>query len=78
MSMVRIQEHVRENDIPALLTAEIHDEVDYLVEAEVVDEFAEDVRKIMEDISWLERFNVELDIPILADVGVGEYWGEVE
>jgi DNA polymerase I-like protein with 3'-5' exonuclease and polymerase domains len=61
-----------------LVVAEVHDEIDFLVPDHLVESFAPFVRKIMEDTSWLKRFGITLDVPVLASVEVGPNWGELK
>jgi DNA polymerase-1 len=59
----------------AKVIAEVHDEIDLLVPDENVDKVARIVKDTMEDLTWLKRFGVTLDVPIVADIEVGTHWG---
>lgn len=60
------------------IIAEVHDELDLLVPRAVVQETKQIVQATMEDLSWLGPFGVELEVPIVAEVGIGEYWGALD
>jgi DNA polymerase-1 len=77
MAMVRVQERLDAGDFPrAFIVAEVHDELDLLVLPEAVPYVAKEVKDIMEDVSWLQRFGIKLTIPVLAEVTAGPSWGE--
>lgn len=78
MSMVRVQDWIDRANVRAEIVAEVHDEIDLLVDEDVVDEVVAQVKEIMEDVSWLGRFGVEIGFPVVADIGIGDYWGDVE
>ena len=50
---------------------QVHDELVFEVKKEWADEIAKLVKKEMEDV-------VKLNVPVVADVGVGERWGEIK
>ena len=60
------------------VVAAVHDEVDLIVRDEDVKQTAETVKFIMEDLTWLEKFGINLTVPVLAEVEVGPNWGELE
>lgn len=60
------------------IMAAVHDEVDLIVPDNRVAETAAKVKEIMEDVTWLEKFGINLTVPVLTEVEVGPSWGEVE
>ncbi|MBW1944546.1 MAG: hypothetical protein JRJ51_17170 [Deltaproteobacteria bacterium] len=74
-SMNKIGPQVRA--LGASIIAEVHDELDLLVPDDRVDEVAVIVKREMEDTSWLERFGINLDVPMLSDIEVGTHWGSL-
>ncbi len=74
MAMERIAKQL---PTEARLIIEVHDEVDLLVPDGMVTEVAQMVRATMEDSSWLERFGINLDVPLVAEVEVGTHWGSL-
>ncbi len=69
MSLVRVNE-----ELPGLVIATVHDELDLLVKDEDVPFVVKRVQSIMEDVSWLSRWGIDFDIPVLAEVTTGRYW----
>jgi len=59
------------------LVAEVHDEVD-IVMPKGLEDISSEIRDVMEDLSWLGRFGIKLDIPLLVAVTKGPDWGHVE
>lgn len=78
MSMVRVQEWIDRNNTNVKIIAEVHDEIDLLVPTAAAPTVMAEVKAIMEDVSWLSRFGVELNFPVVADVGIGTHWGALE
>ena len=75
MSLNRIMPELPEE---VSVIAEVHDEIDLLVPDGLVLVTGELVRKTMEDVSWLERFGIDLGVPVVASIEVGSSWGELE
>ena len=67
---------MRDDDVQVI--AEVHDEIDFLVPLDRVDTTAYRVKEVMEDVTWLKRFGINLTVPVLADVETGPSWGELE
>ena len=69
------------NDIhslyPDYIVAIVHDEVDLVVPDEYVEKVVFDVKEIMEDRTWLRRFGVDFDVPLVADIETGTHWGNI-
>lgn len=77
MSLTRINTMFQEREVAGQVVATVHDEVDLLVRNKDADRAVVRVKEIMEDTSWLGRFGVQIGFPVVADVEIGEYWGEV-
>jgi DNA polymerase I len=59
-----------EKDTNVRMILQIHDEIILEVKEEIVDEVAKKVKEIMENA-------YELSVPLIADVKVGQNWGEI-
>jgi DNA polymerase-1 len=75
MSLVRVAPQIRH--LGGQIVAEVHDEIDFLIPDENVEQASEYIKTVMEDVSWLSRFGIKLGVPVVADVETGPYWGEV-
>lgn len=63
---------------PGYVVAEVHDEIDLVVPNDVADYVAKDVKEIMEDLSWLDKFGIKITVPVLAEVQTGPTWGDID
>jgi DNA polymerase-1 len=62
-------------DIRQYAIIELHDELDFLVPDRHVERIVPIVKATMEDVEWLTRWGISLDVPVLADVNAnGLYW----
>jgi DNA polymerase I-like protein with 3'-5' exonuclease and polymerase domains len=75
MALTRVHEQL--DPAEAVLVAEVHDEMDLLVRNDSIDKVASLVKATMEDVSWVKRWGVILDVPIVAEVEIGTHWGSV-
>lgn len=75
-SLTEIGPVVRRNG--GQVVAEVHDEIDMLVQEDTVPYVAKKVKEIMEDTTWLKRFGINLTVPVLVDVETGPNWGALE
>ncbi len=71
LAMIRIARELRERKLRAQMVLQVHDELVFDVPKEEVDEVSERVRRAMEQV-------IELKVPIVADVGVGPNWRDLE
>lgn len=55
----------------------VHDEVNLIVRNKEVESAVDLVREVMEDVTWLERFGVNLTVPVEVDIETGKDWGNV-
>jgi len=67
LSMIEIERVLSERGGDALMLLTIHDELLFEVDKKVVEEVAEIIKLMMESV-------IELDVPVLAEVGWGENW----
>ena len=76
MGMLDIFEQLQlpDNGAKVKLRGEVHDSILMWVKTEHLDEMLPKIKKYMEKPSWLERFGVKLDVPIVADLEIGP-WG---
>lgn len=67
IAMIRIHERLAAEDLPARMLLTVHDELVFEVATEAVDALADLVRGEMESA-------IELDVPVLVEIGVGKSW----
>ena len=70
-AMINIDRRVKRDDLPARLLLQIHDELVFEVPAAKCTALVEMVRHEMEAA-------LELDIPLVVDVSIGDNWLEME
>ena len=69
--------HSLYNPREARLVGTIHDAILSEIRNDCVDKYARLVKATMEDMSYVKRlYGATIDVPILADVSVGQHWGE--
>ncbi len=69
MAMVRIDQWINENNIPAKMIMQVHDELVFEVPEENLTEVADQIRRLMTEV-------VSLRVPLLVSVGSGYNWDE--
>ncbi len=67
VAMIEIQDRVETEDLPLHMLLQVHDELVFEVADDVTDEAVELVRDEMESV-------LELDVPLVVDIGTGEDW----
>ncbi|MFB6264607.1 MAG: DNA polymerase, partial [Bradymonadaceae bacterium] len=67
IAMVRLQDEIDQGDLPMNMLLQVHDELVFEAPEEEVDASVDLIREEMEGV-------VELDVPLLVDVGVGNDW----
>ena len=70
-SLVNMPDDVRQYAI-----AEVHDELDFLIPVDEVERCVPIIKETMEDTTWLKKWGIDFDLPVLADVEAKEYWDE--
>lgn len=61
----------------ALVLGTVHDSILFQIRDDVVDKWAGIIKTTMEDMDSVERaFQCKITVPIIADIEVGQHWGE--
>jgi uracil-DNA glycosylase family 4 len=77
LSMIHINRRFREEGIVANCLGLVHDAVNFEIRDDYVAQALPIIKDTMEDVSILRRkFGVHLDVPIVADLKVGQHWGD--
>lgn len=77
LSMVMINQQFRDKGIQAHCLGLVHDAINYEVRDDHVAQALPIIKDTMEDMSIVrKKFGVVIDIPIIADLGVGRHWGD--
>jgi DNA polymerase-1 len=71
LAMIRLDEELRTRNLKSRMTLQVHDELVFEVPLAEVETMRELVRDKMENV-------YELKVPIVADVGVGKNWRDME
>lgn len=76
IAMSRVDEFLKKEKIEnkVFLLLQIHDEVIYEVENSLIDKFAKNAKKIMENILTIKDTE---GVPIVTNISVGENWGNM-
>lgn len=62
------------DDVAQYAIAEVHDELDFLVPVAEVERVIPIIKATMEDVEWLKKWGITLDVPVLAEIEEGDYW----
>lgn len=76
MLMALVELHRRMDPREAFVVGTIHDAILFEVRADVIDKWVPAIKHTMENLPLRKKFGVSLDVPIVADVSVGQHWGE--
>jgi DNA polymerase-1 len=77
MSMVEINKKFKRLGIAGHCVGLVHDAVNYEIRNDDVPRALPIIQSTMEDMSKVEkRFGIHVDLPILADVKLGQFWGD--
>jgi DNA polymerase-1 len=71
LAMIRIQKKLAERKLGTRMTLQVHDELVFDAPPAEVDEVAQLVKSEMESV-------IELKVPLVAEVGVGDNWRDME
>jgi DNA polymerase-1 len=71
LSMLEIESYIKEEDIDAAMLLQIHDELIFEVQEEIVEDVGEKFKYIMKNI-------IKLNVPLECSVSVGDSWGELK
>ncbi len=71
LAMIRLDAEMAGRGLQSRMTLQVHDELVFEVPAKEVEEMRVLVREMMENV-------IELSVPLVADVGVGENWRDLD
>ncbi len=71
LAMIRIDERLRKEKLKSRMTLQVHDELVFDVPEKEVQPMSDLVRHEMEHV-------IELSVPLVADVGVGNNWRDLQ
>ena len=71
LAMIDLDRHIREHNLPAAITLQIHDELLIEIDPDIRDEFVPALVGIMNSA-------MELRVPLKTDVAIGPNWAETE
>ena len=71
LSMLEIDKKIKQDNIDGAMLLQIHDELIFEIREDIVDEVAEEFKKIMENI-------MKLNVPLKCSVNIGDSWGELK
>lgn len=77
LSMVEINRQFRQKNIAGNCLGLVHDAINYEIRDDHLPRALPIIKDVMEDMDLVyKRFGAVVDIPIVADVAVGRWWGE--
>lgn len=77
LSMVEINRQFREQNIKGHCIGLVHDAINFEIRDDHVGLALPIIKDTMEDMSIVRRkFGIHVDVPIIADLKVGQYWGD--
>lgn len=77
--MVHINQRLRDAGYAANCLGLVHDAINFEVRNDHIADVLPIIKDTMEDMSIVRRkFGVNIDIPIIADLKVGQHWGDAE
>jgi DNA polymerase-1 len=71
LSMLKIEQYIEKEQIDGAMLLQIHDELIFEIQEDIVDEIAIKFRDIMQNI-------ITLNIPLICSVSIGDSWGELK
>ncbi len=79
LAMIEVNKKIKAERIPANVLGLVHDAINFECRNDAVADLLPLVKDTMEDVEPLrKKFGVHLDIPILADLKVGQHWGDAK
>lgn len=79
LSMVEINLRLRARGFAANCLGLVHDAINFEVRNDHLAQVLPIIKDTMEDMSIVrKKFGVHIDIPIIADIKVGQHWGDAE
>jgi DNA polymerase-1 len=77
VAMVQINKKFRKKGIQGHCIGLVHDAINFEIRNDHVGKALPIIKDTMEDVSVLQRkFGVHVDVPIIADLKVGQHWGD--
>lgn len=77
LSMVEINKKFRKHKIKGHCIGLVHDAINFEIRDDYVAQALPIIKDTMQDMSQIEKkFGVHVDIPIIADIKVGQHWGD--
>ena len=77
LSMIAINHRFREENILGFCLGLVHDAINYEIRDDHLPRALPIIKDTMEDMSLVyKKFGTVVDIPIVADVSVGQHWGD--
>lgn len=71
LAMVEVSKYIKENELPASTVLTVHDELVFEIKESQAEDISSQIAKVMENV-------VELDVPLVADIGIGSNWAEAK
>jgi len=71
LSMLEIESYIKEEGINGTMLLQIHDELIFEIKSDEVEVISLKLKRIMENI-------MELDVPLVCSVSIGESWGDLK
>lgn len=75
LSMIEIHRKFKKSEMPAKIIGTVHDSLLFEVRQDCVGQALPVIKDTMENLPLDTKFGVDLDVPIVADLTVGEHWG---
>jgi uracil-DNA glycosylase family 4 len=77
IAMIQINNEFRQRDIKGYCLGLVHDAINYEIRDDDLRQALPIIKDKMEDMDHVyKQFGVVVDIPIIADVSVGQHWGD--
>lgn len=76
LSMILIQQQFEKHKIDGYFISTVHDALLFEIRHDHVARALPIIKRTMENLPLEKKFGVVLDVPIIADIMVGKYWGE--
>ena len=78
LGMIEVMERFRRQDIEANMLGLVHDATLFEIADDQVGEALRAIKDTYENLPLQRKFGVSIDIPIIADLKVGKYWGDAK
>jgi DNA polymerase-1 len=62
----------------ALIVGTVHDSILFQIREDTTDKWTSRIKEVMENLPLKKKFGVELEVPIVVDIKVGQHWSEGE